>query len=317
MAIVENLWSNWLYVALCAPFFFALVNILDIYFVDSVYEDEWDGVLIASFFQALPWLFVPLGIISLQAISPEAFWLAFLAGGMLILSYFFYFKALFISNDAVIVSAVWNLGIPLVPFFAWFIVSEKLQFIHYVGIALAFIGVSVFTLNKKIKERKLSSVLKAMLGAVIFFSLSLVIQKRVYEEIGDDFWTGFLLFSLGATLIGFVLSSFDRKPFKERMSHVFKLSNKYFIIFILAECANLIGLLFSQRAVDLSPSVSFVEAIGSLAPIYVMLISFILAFTFHLFSRKAAKKMYEEQLIGFRTKVVACIVIAVGIYLIS
>ena len=317
MYLLEYLWSHWLLVAFLAPFFWVLVNIIDVYFVSGVYEDEWDGILINAIFQTLPWLLPIVGLVSFHYPGLSITTIAFLGGGCLILSYLFYFKALFISNDVVVVQALWNLSVPLVPFLAWLFVDEKLSLIHYIGIALAFTGAMLFSFHEEIKTKNFTQVFVVMIGAIGFFSLSMVLQTEVYRSIGDDFWTGFLLFSGGATITGLLLSFFDPKPARERLRHLFKMSQAYFFIFVLAETLNLLGVLASQRAIDLSPAVSFVAVIGSLTPVFVLLLSLLLILVFFALDKDKARKIYQDQLVAFKTKMLACCIIGVGIYLIS
>lgn len=317
MDFFEYAWGHWLFVAFLAPFFWALVNIIDVYFVSSVYEDEWDGIFINSIFQALPWLLPILGIVSFNYPGVTTSGIAFLAGSCLVLSYFFYFRTLFISNDVVVVQALWNLSVPLVPFLAWFLVDEKLTFVHYAGIFLAFIGTMLFSFHKETKEKQFARVFKVMIGAIVFFSLSMVLQTEVYQSIENDFWTGFLLFSAGAAVTGILLIFIDSKPLKNRTVHIFQMSRSFFLIFVLAETLNLLGVLASQRAIDLSPAVSFVAVIGSLTPVFVLLLSLLLIPVFLVLSKDQARKIYQDQLVAFKTKILACCIIAVGIYLIS
>jgi len=314
---LEYLWSHWVFVAFLAPFFWALVNIIDIYFVSSVYEDEWDGILINSVFQALPWLLLVFGFVSFQYPGFLASILAFLGGACLVVSFFFYFKTLFVSNDMVVVQALWNVSVPLVPFLAWILIGEQLAPVHYVGIALAFVGVTLFSLHKKIRENNFFRVFKIMMGAVFFFSLSMVLQVEAYRMMNDDFWTGFLIFSAGASLVGLSLSLFDPKPMRERTLHIVEMSKTYFFVFFLAESLNLLGVLVSQRAIDLTPAVSFVAVIGSLTPVFVLLLSAMLLPILLLMNKSKAHQVYQDQLVAVKTKILACCIIAVGIYLIS
>lgn len=303
--------------AFLAPFFWSLVNIIDIYFVNGVYEDEWDGVLINSVFQLLPWALPLFGAVTFEFPSLSSTMIAFLGGGCLVLSIYFYFRTLFISSDMVVVQALWNLSVPLVPFLAWLIVGERLSLIHYIGIVIAFVGVMTFSLHEKIKEKQLGKVFSIMAGAIFFFSLSMVLQTEVYQRIGDDFWTGFLLFSTGAAIVGLLLLFFDPMPIKKRAEHVFQMSKRYLVVFIVAEMLNLFGVLTSQRAIDLSPAVSFVAVIGSLTPVFVMILSLVLVVVFFKMNKIKAQKIYQDQLSAFKTKIFACFLIAVGIYLIS
>lgn len=317
MLFFQYVWEHWIFIAFLAPFFWSLVNIIDIYFVSGVYEDEWDGLIINAFFQLLPWLLPLFGLVAYSYPGSLVTSIAFLAGSSLVVSYYFYFKTLFVSSDMVVLQALWNVSVPLVPFLAWLLIGEKLSLIHYSGIFLAFIGAMIFALHEKVKEKHLGRVFVLMSGGVFFLSLSMVLQGWVYSQVSGDFWTGFLLFSLGATVTGFALSFFDPRPLRKRLQHLVEISSKYFSIFVVAEVLNLLGVMATQRAIDLSPAVSFVAVIGSLSPIFVMALSLLLVPVFLFLNQEKAHQMYKDQLVAFKTKILACCVIAVGVYLVS
>lgn len=317
MDSISSLWGDWLFVAFLAPFFWALVNVIDVYFVDDVYEDEWDGITISSLFQLSPWVLPILGIVSFDYPGNKVFTLAFLGGSFLTIAFFFYFKTLFASNDVVVISALWNLSVPLVPFLAWLLIGEKLTLRNYFGILLAFVGATVFAFHKKIKTNKFGKVALLMSGAIFFLSLSMVVQSVVYQMIGKDFWTGFLSFSVGAGITGLAMLFLDQKPLKMRMNHLYGITKTYFFVFFLAESLNLLAVLSSQRAIDLSPAVSFVAVIESMVPVFVLFLSLLLATVFLWLDRSKMLMIYQEQLFGFKIKILACGIIATGIYLIS
>jgi hypothetical protein len=78
--------------------------------------------------------------------------------------------------------------------------------------------------------------------------------------------------------------------------------------------------LTSQRAIDVSPSVSFIAAIESTQPAFIMILSALIFAIFAILSfrkKELMRKLYEEQLVGFRTKAIAIIIMIIGIYLIN
>ncbi len=314
---MDYLWSHWIFVAFLAPFFWALVNIIDIYFVSGVYEDEWDGVIINALFQLLPWLLPLFGLVEFVFPGWTAASTAFLGGAFLMFSYYFYFKTLFVSNDMVVVQALANLSVPLVPFLAWLLVGEQLSAMHYIGIAVAFAGAMLFSFHGEIKEKSFGKVFALMTGAFVFLSLSMVFQTMAFQATGNDFWSCFLLFSIGATIVGLLISLFDHKSIRMRMKHIYDISRNFFFVFVLAEALNLLAVVALQRAIDLSPAVSFVAVIGSLAPVFVMVLSLLLVVIFLKTNREKSRQIYQDQLVAFKTKIIACCIIAIGIYLIS
>lgn len=317
MSWITSIWDQWFLIAFLAPFFWAIVNIIDVYFVSNVYEDEWNAIFINSFFQVLPWLLPVFGLVSFHMPGYELAALAVLSGAFFALSFFFYFKTLFHSNDVVVAVALWNVSIPLVPFLAWLLIDEHLAIKHYLAIILTFVGALLLVGHRQIRGQSMRQVLKTMVGAVGLLSLSMVLQKEVYGLLGEDFWSGFLLFSLGSVGAGLALFCLDRRPHRERLAHIVRISRLYLGVFFIAELLNILAVMASQRAIDLSPAVSFVIVIESVSPVFVMLLSFLVLVWFRLSHHADTQSLYQQQLTAFKTKLVACCIIAVGIYLIS
>lgn len=308
---------TWLLLAFVAPFLWAWVSTIDNYFVHSVYEDEFDGAIISGFFQSVPWLFVPLGLVQFQFPGVGTAWWAMGAGAFFLFSFICYFRALFMHNDSALIQILWNLSVPTVPFVAWFILSETLLPIHYAGIALAFVGVTLFVLDGGVTRDGFWKAAVPMFGAVLALSLSMVISKKAYGR-SDAFWSIYLFFCLGATMLAaFLLVVVGRKKAKERAGKIIRLSGKYFWFFLLAESLSVIGTLTSQGAIRLAPAVSFIAVIEALVPVFVMTNSLILVVCFRKLRRNGMQELYQEQLAGLRTKVLAVVLIVAGIYAIS
>lgn len=314
---MDLLWNQWLAIAFIAPLFWAIMNVIDVYFVSSVYEDEWDGGIISSLFQLSAWLLVVFGLVEFQNPGALPMLAAIVSGALLSLSFFYYFRTLFTSHDVVVIGAIWNLSVPLVPFLAWILVGERLSSTHYLGIALAFIGAMLFTVHERIRANNLGGVMKNMLLAVFLLSSSMVLQNWTYDHAAVDFWSGYLLFSLGAALAAGVMIAIDRCSWRDRSTHLRELTTRYFHVFFFAEFLGLLAILASQRAISLSPSVSYVAAIESTVPVFVMIISLVLAALFLRANQTKARQLFTDQLDAFGVKLAACALIGIGIYLIS
>lgn len=314
---MEYLWGQWYIIAFLAPFLWAVMNIIDTYFVGGVYEDEWDGGIISSFFQSAAWLLLIFGFVEFQFPGFYPVLVAIASGIFLSFSFFYYFRALFISNDVVVIGAIWNLSVPLVPFLAWFLARERLTMENYLGIILTFLGATLFVIHKQIREKNIGNLAKNMLLAVVLLSLSMVLQSWVYDQAETDFWTGFLLFSSGSVLAGGFMVIADKRSWHERVVHLKNLTKKYFHVFLFAELLGLLAILSSQRAINLSPAVSYVAAIESTVPVFVMVLSFVLALILFKTNNTKARQIFTDQLNAVGIKIGACILIAIGIYFIS
>ena len=156
-----------------------------------------------------------------------------------------------------------------------------------------------------------------MLFAVTLLSLSMVLQNWVYDHAKTEFWTGFLLFSFGSALAAGLMMIVDKRSLKDRITHLQQLTRKHIHVFFLAEFLGLLAILSSQRAINLSPAVSYVAAIESAVPVFVMVLSFIFALLLFKTNLVKARQIFTDQLDAIGVKIVACIMIAFGIYLIS
>lgn len=307
--------QNWLLVALIAPCLWAIVAIIDTHFVHGVYEDEYDGTVISGVFQSLPWLLVPLGVIEFTFPGIEIAAVALAAGGFFLLSFFRYFKALFVSNDTALMQTFWNVSVLIVPFFAWLLIGEVLTSTHYIGIGGAFLGIMLFNFDGKVKGIGFFKIAFPMFWAVVFLSFSMVVARMAYD-LTSDFWSVFLLFSLGATIAAFIILTIGKKNPFQRAKKIAILSRKYFFFFVIAESLSIVATLTSQKAISLAPAVSFVAVIESLVPVFVMLISLVIVLIFRN-TKKIDVVPYRNQFSDAGIKILALVFIAVGIYLIS
>jgi len=319
--------NHWLAIAFLAPMFWALVNIIDVYFVGGIYKDELDGTIISGLFQIVPWsilFFIADFNLAGAFNSNNTLWLdgtlilSFIGGLLYTSSFYFYFKALFSKNDVSMLQVFWSLTIIAVPVLSFFIFGEVLPAFKYAGMAVVLLGATVLSLNAKLRESFSGRYLKIMLGAVLFLSLSMILEERAYNLLGvsygsQGFWLGFFFFSLGAFTAGLLFALFfKRSPWV--------LIRKYYKIFLLGEGIYFLGNLFSQRALDIAPSASYVAAVETFIPVFVLAYSLLILFFFSYILKKkneAVERIYSEQIGGIWIKVLATIIMAIGVYIIS
>lgn len=306
---------DWLIVALIAPMLWALVSLIDNYFVDNVYEDEFDGIILSSLFQLLPWLLVPVGVLHFSPFGWNMLW-AVASGFFFLASLFQYFRSLFRVNDSALMQILWSLSVPLVPFIAFFVVGEVLLLFHYLGIAIAFAGVLLFNFDiDSGATKRLRKVALPMTYAVVFMALSMVFGKKAFV-FSSDVQTNFLLFCLGGVFILLLVPMFDRTSIVERGVHIGTLLKKYFLVFLLAEGFSVLATFSSQWAIKLAPSISFVSVIESLTPVFVVFMSLLLLISMPFFGGKRLERIYREQIVHMPVKVLATFIIVAGVFLI-
>lgn len=314
---------QWLLVAFIAPTLWAVTNIIDVYFVESVYRDEYDGSIISGLFQILPWIFVPFGLISFTFSEYRAVPL-FFAGFFYITALFFFFRCLFKQNDASLVQILWNLNVPLTLFISWLLWRVSLDPIQYIGCILVFLGVYALTVKGQVPLAMIRSVALPVSGAIIFLTLSMLLSGYGYDESTGNFFGSYLLFSLGSFIAAIGLTFIRmvaRRSSQEAHTivHLAKLSTRYFIVFFFAELLALFGTIASQRALDISPSVGLVATIESLTPAIIIFLSIVLALTMKAFRPGDARwsKLLNEQTFGMTAKIISTMTIAVGVYFIA
>ena len=307
---------NWLLIALIAPFLWALVTVLDNYFVHSVYQDEYDGVVVSGFFQLLPWLLVVLGLVEFQYPGHRIASLALLSGAFFLGYLFFYFKALFISNDSAMADIFSNLSVVFVPFIAWLFIHEKLTLTHYGSVGIAFIGILIFFFDREIVKSRLNKFTFFMVLSAVFLSISMVVSKGAFQDV-YDFWSIFLLFCLGGFISGLFFLIISPKSIADRIRRLFWNNRHQNTAFFISEALSVVATLASQRAISLAPAVSYIAIIESLVPVFVMTISLVLAWWFGKLGLLKIQKVYQQQFSSFVPKLIGTILLVVSIYIIS
>jgi len=317
--------NQWLFFAFLAPIFWAFVNIIDVYFVDRVYKDELDGVIISGLVQIafLPFFLffsnfkiidfinfkLAEGLVNVLALS-------FVGGFIYMLAIYFYFKSLFNKNDVTILQfLLWSSNIIVVPVLSFFLLGEILQPYKYIGLMIVLIGAIVPLFHSKITEKFSRKYIYSVLGATIFLSLSMIIGKNTYDLLSiaygnKGFWIGMVFFSFGAFVAGtlFAISS-KRSPWP--------LIRIYYKPFISIETIYYLGNVFSQQALNIAPSASYVAAVDAFVPVFILVYSIVILLLSSILkiNNRAIQKIYTDQITGFWVKVLATIIMVIGILL--
>lgn len=198
--MIDFVWNNWLVVVFLAPTLWALINLIDLYFIGEVYENAYEGAIVTGFIQLSIWFLVPFWGFTI-ADKVSIMW-AMSAGFILIVAYFFYFKTFFKTSDASLVLILWNLTAIVTPLLAFLFLAERLNGRQYLGIGVVLIGVFVVSLHKNIKTNDFKKVIGNMMIAVLLYSIHMVVARQAYGKM--DFYEGILFYSLGAAIGGLV-----------------------------------------------------------------------------------------------------------------
>ena len=305
------IWNNWLLIAVIPPLLYAIVSLFDAYFIDRrIFDDAREATIISALFGALPLLVPAFGLYEVQLPAPRVTVIAALTGALFTFHIYFYLAALFEKNDVVLGETIQNLSVFCVPFLAYFLIDEVLTAVHYVGIGIAALGVVfMYCYNKPTVSGNFAGCSK-MLISMLLFSLTLISGEWVYQH--TAFWDGFLIFSFGMFAAGFMLYLIGNK---KRIPGIVLTKWRFFII---AEGLTTLGILCSQRAVDISPSVTFIAITECLVAFFILLLS-VAVFWFTQLTGSGLsdlRNICRNQLIDYPAKIIAGLFISTGILLV-
>ena len=274
--------NHWLVFASIAPASWAVGCLLDILFIERrLYKSPRDGAIISGLFALVPaMLFLhapadpnPDGNL-LHVLAPIG------AGICYYIHLNYYFKSLFGFNDAANAEIFNTLSIFLVPVLALILLGEALTFRTYVGITIAMLAIAL--LVRRDVGNIGTETLRYLIFSVISISFAMVLQAFALRKV--DYASAVTLFSLATFSAAFVTMLMK----STRTRRILGLFRRYFGLFCLAEALGIVALLASQRATDLSPSVSLVVVVECALPVLLMLFSGVALFFVRRHSPNAA-----------------------------
>lgn len=271
----------WFLLALFAPALFALIAIIDDNLLRNVYRSPHFGAIISGFFALLP--LTALIFIDISVPNLLIGFLGLSTGFLTIIYYYFYFRGLEVEVPSVVI-ALFSLTPAIVPFLAYFILNESLTKGQYLGFSLILF--SSFAISAiDIRKFKFSKALYLVGFGALIFAIVSIIQKYIYNSV--DFWTGYMLFSLGMGLGAIYLSIFTKGGSKF-FSEFRKIYKKWILVFLLVELLGISAEFMINLAISQGP-VSLVRVMEGIQPVYVLLFAIILFPFLPKFFREAAE----------------------------
>ena len=306
------IWNNWLGIALLACLFFALDNLTECLLIGfRVFLNAIEGTIIVNLLCVTVVLAFPVEFYSVFQQQHFSLITLGVCGGLIYSLYnFFYLKSLSQINDASSIKTFLGLRVFMLPVLAALLLGESLLHNHYIGILVALLG--VFNLMICSSRNNVASMTTQpyIHTATVLLSFSMIIQAELYNQIG--FFSGFMLFICGRILAGliFLLAS-DMHAF-------IQICRKHFFMLVCVRLLGMGALILSQRAISLSPSVSFIAIIESLVPLYIMGIAAALI-PFCRLSKHRVKycKILKAQLTLIPSKIIAAGFVIFGITIIT
>lgn len=309
--MIEGFWHSWIAVAVAVPILYACDSVLDIFFVDrKIYRDPLHATIITGLFSAL-FLFAlafKFDYFKLPSLTVIA---VCIANGILYIGHvYFYFRVLFKINDASNLECFLGFSVILVPAFAFIFLGEKFNAFQYIGIAISLIGVlCLFVVN--VTKGSIKETFLTMTYAVVILSLTFIIQDKMYQYV--NFYTGLMLFLTGQVLASLILCKAYRCQISAAETY------KYGPMFIFSQVLGVAAVIFSQRAISISPSVTIVVAIETTTPLFIMVFSFLAIPVLSLFRGKECFSIpiLKLQLNRMKYKLLAFSCLLIGIILTS
>ncbi len=277
---------QWFFIALGAPFLWALVNIFDQYLVTK-YSTGTRGSGGLVLFSSLIGIFVA-GIISIFSSGIFSIplldkFLLIITGGITIAWIILYLYTLEIEDVSLIVP--WFLTIPVFGYILGYIfLGETLSPHQIAGSLVILCGVILISIDFSGQQRKYKwrSVLY-MLVACLLISIAGIIFK--YVTVGENFWVSSFWEYVGLGFFGIILYLFVPKYRAEFMLMNKMGGIKIFILNTISEILTIIGNLLTNYAILLAP-VTMVYLVGSVQPAIVLFMT--------LFATKFFPKIIKE-----------------------
>lgn len=267
---------NWILIALIAQFLFALVFILDKFFVSKtvlkpVVYAFWAGVL-----QILVLVFVPFGF---KVISPLQILISLSSGALFVLANLLFYQAIQSKEISRIAPVVGGL-IPIFTILLSFLfIGERLTAIQLAAFVLLVLGGIIMLLPLKGKL-SLGFLSASALGIIVlssfFFSGSFVLSKYIFLK--QSFINGLIWTRLGAVLTAglFLLFPSNRQLIFTKTASV---KTKTVGLFFLNKGFSATAFILLNYAIFLG-SVSLVNALQGIQYVFLLLIGIFLSVKF-------------------------------------
>ena len=293
---------NWAILSILAAFCFAIANIIAKYTVGKLVKNPTTPIIFTGFFGLGASIIVYL-FQGYQSSPPFSILLAILAGMLYLSSLIIYLQAIKIEEVS-IVTALWFLSPIFVVILSALFLNETFTIKVYIGILLLVFG-AILISTKNLKKIKMGKAFWLMVLADLLFAITSLITKYLLNT--TNFWTVFSYLRIGAFIaaIPFVLLYF------KDLKHSVHLHGKKVIgLLSIREIANVTGLILLTAATAIG-YVSLVNAISSIQPLFVLILSIAIS---AFYPQALEENIHSSAIIR---KALAITIMIVGIFLIT
>lgn len=304
--------DGWLLYAWIVPVAWGIATLIDVLMIEwKIYQDATQATSISGLVMAMPLLLVVTPIANLEDLDITSVVVGLCSGLCYALFLSYFYKALFTANDGAHTEAFMNTEVVIVPVLAFLILGESLNTTSYLSIVFAGLGVLVLNWESRgmvAKQRRLTRLLAV---AVLVSSVGFIFQDILFDL--TSYRAALVCYALGV-LIGVTPALLQRGLGKTCHRLI-----KYCRLVFISELFAVIATLASMRAIALAPSVSLVAVIETVRPLVIMLVCTLAWITMHQYSigSVGTRHALREQFSGSVRKLIACLLIGLGVFFAS
>ena len=297
---------HWFFIALAAPFLWALVNIFDQYLVER-YSTGTRGsgglVLFSSLIGIVAAVAIGILTSGLFTIPILDKLLLIIIGGITVAWVILYLFALEIEDVSSV--AAWFLTIPIFGYILGYIsLGETLSSEEIIGSVIILLGLLILSTDFSGEKRKFQwrSALYMLLSCFLFAVGGIIFK---YVTVGENFWISSFWEYVGLGGFGILIYLFIPKYREEFMFMNREGGRKIFTLNTASEIMTIVGNLLTNYAILLAP-VTMVYLVSSFQPAIVLLMTL---FATKFFPRIAKENMTKRILVP---KIIAIIIMIAG-----
>ena len=298
---------TWFFIALGAPFLWAIVNIADQYLVKKYsvgHKGSGGLVLFSSLIGIVIAILIGIFTVGIFQISTIDKILLFISGGLSIAWIIIYLYTIEIEDISFIVP--WFSAVPIFGYILGYIfLGEILSSYQLIGSAIVLLGVILISIDFSLEEKfkfKWKPAFYMIIACLIIAVIGVIFK---YVTITDRFWISSFWEYFGLGVFGMFIYIYVPK-YRREFSYMNKMGGKkIFALNTASELLTVVGNLLTNYAILLAP-IAMVYLVGSIQPAIVLLLVIIGT---KFFPKIIAEKIHHQVLIP---KIIAIIIMIIG-----
>jgi len=271
---------DWIFLAILAPFLWSVSNLIDKFLLTHKLKNPLSSM---TLFAAVCFLsLIPTYLIHPpSSISTLNLTLTLFVGILNTLVSYFYFRALYLEEVSRIIP--WFYISPIfIMIFAAIFLGESLSPWNYLGTILLVAGAFLITFKKNLS---LGKAFWLMMACMLVSAIGSVITKQLLNI--ADYWTVFFYNRLGTLILAIPLAIGSFKDFRNAVK---KNGNSIITFIAISEALAVFGLFIFNIATQ-QASVTVVNAISSIQPLFMLVLAVIISrFFSHIIKEDISRK---------------------------